>query len=212
MPDDLSVKIIGLLSVHSLFFVYALLFVIMFVEGPTAIYVASFVSATGYLNIWIVFALGIFGGIVPDVLLFYFGRFLKKRLMNKITYFFGLNLEKTMWFEAQMSKHAIKITSFVKLMPFLPIPGIILCGFSRMNFKKFFITSLILDVIGASFFAILGFYSGIATTKVLEYFNLKQFLIPIFILLIIVVYFLTRYLFRHLSKIMNRWVGNDQKK
>ena len=185
--------ITSLLSVHGSVFVYSLIFLCMFFEGPTIIYLCSFAASLGYLNIGIILLLGILGGIIPDLLLYGIGRSLRTHRIEKIGAYFGLHKKKIAWLEMNIKKNAIKSIFIIKLVPSLPIPGLLLCGFMRMDFKKFFLTQLSINILAPVIFALAGFYSGRLVDTILHYFRFSELLIVVFVVLIIAFYYLSIY-------------------
>lgn len=198
----IQVDIATLIINHNLFTVYLILFLIMCIEGPTITTIAAFAAYLGYLNIWIVLALAIFGSIIPDCAWYFIGRSLRNKSVERVTSNFGLSKERVLWLEKNIKNHSIKSVIIVKLVPPLPIPGLILTGFMRMHFKKFFLTQAAINIIGGTLFTLLGFYSGLLTDSALKYLRFGELMLPAFILIIIGLYFLSKLAFGHLSRIL----------
>lgn len=195
-------NIIDTLSANGEFLTYIILFGIMCFEGPTIVTVAAFASSQGYLNPWIILLLGIFGGIIPDLLLYTLGRSLRVDSIERIVHVFGLNKRRIEWLEEKLKKHAIKSVMIIKLVPPLPIPGLILTGFMKVDLKKFLFAQIMLNTIGTLVFFVIGFYSGILTGKVADYLKIGEIIIPAIIICIIIVYFVSKYMNRKLLKIL----------
>ncbi len=193
-------NLLTLLENHGQVLPYLVIFILQFFEGPTVIIFAAFAASLGYLNIWIVIILAILSGVIPDTILYLIGKYIRASSLKKIATRFGLNDSRMIWLENKIKKHPVKSIIVIKHVPPLPIPGLILTGFMNMNFKKFFLTQAILNIIGVIVFASIGFYSGLLTNNILKYIKFSELLLPIFIIGIIIIYFLNKYILKHLSK------------
>jgi membrane protein DedA with SNARE-associated domain len=160
----------------------------MLLEGPIVTFIVSFASSLGYLNIWIILVLAFFGNQIPDILLYFIGRSLRKSTVEKI-----LSL-------ISIEKHYVTAIVSFKIIPNFPIPGLILTGFSKLEFKKFFWTTLVSNCVLAIVFTSLGFFSGVVTTLFLKYFKHVEYALPIAILLSIALYFFVKWLYSYISK------------
>lgn len=179
---------------------YVIIFILMFIEGPIVAYASSFAAALGYFNVWILIPLFILGNQIPDVLIFKIGGLLRGKTVEKYVSYFGLHKRRIKWLEKNINKHSIKTIILIKSIPPLPLPGIIISGFMKMPFKKFFWIDLIYNILYAILFIALGYYSGLVTNMSLKYFKLGELLIPIAIILIIGVYLLIKWIDRKMAK------------
>jgi membrane protein DedA with SNARE-associated domain len=196
------VDIINILTSNGNFLAYLIIFILGCIEGPTVAAIAGFAASLGYLNLWIVLALAIFGGIIPDCLLYLLGRFLRVLEVEKIAFYFGLNKNKVAWLERNIKKHSIKSVILIKFIPPLPIPGLILTGFMRLDFKKFFLTQAAINILGGVAFTLVGFYSGLFAGNILKSLRVTEFLLPVFVAIIVLIYILSKWAFGHLSRIL----------
>lgn len=168
---------------------YLIVFLIMIIEGPIATYAAAAASAFGIFNIWIIFLLSFLGNLLPDTALYCFGRFARTGFIERfLQKYFKLSKAKMAKVERFIQKHAKKSIFIFKITPVLPLPGLILTGFMKVPFFTFLATAFIFNLISAIVFSSLGFYSGIAVSRITAYFNLTQIIIPIIIILIVIIY------------------------
>lgn len=172
---------------------YIVLFLIMIFEGPIITYIGAFLASQGVFNIYTILLLSIFGYVIPDTVLFFLGRYSRTKTLERIANFFGLNEKRMEKIERGFSKHAGKSIVSLKLIPGLSVPGIMLAGFSKVSFKRFFIISTILNVIFGVIFTLLGFYSGIAVETILRYLRLEKIILIILAFLIIILYLIIKY-------------------
>lgn len=200
LPDMLNI-----LFNHGGLFVYSLIFVLMLVEGPIVNYIAALAISLGYdIDIRVIVLLAILGNQIPDLILYYLGRNLKKSSLKKFAKRFWISHKRINWLEINIKKHPIKTLLSVKAIPNLPVPGLILSGFAKISFKKFFWSTLIINLIFAAVYTSLGFYSGIVVSSSLKYFRIAEYLIPAVIILSILTYFITKFLYFWISKMFKQ--------
>jgi membrane protein DedA with SNARE-associated domain len=173
---------------------YLILFLIMFLEGPIITYAAAFLASQGIFNVWIVFLLSVFGNVIPDTILFLSGQHSRTKTIEKISAYFGMNESRIQKMEKGFYNHTGKSIILFKFIPGLAIPGLMLAGFSKVPFKKFFIASTIFNVSSAIIFTLLGFYSGITISSFLKYLKLEKYILIILVVSVISVYFIIRYI------------------
>ena len=185
-------SILLILQSHGEIIQYIIIYSLMFVEGPIVTYIVSFAAALGYFNIGIIFVLGILGYIIPEIILFRIGGLIRAKGLKRVVSYFGLHKKRIAWLEKNLKNHTIKTIMIIKTVPPLPIPGLVLCGFIRMPFAKFFWINLIFDILYTILFVSLGYYMGLAANTSLKYFKLTQYLLPLAVILAIVIYLLIR--------------------
>ena len=182
---------------------YFILFLLMFIEGPITTFVAAFLSVSGTFNIYFVLIISIFGNLVPDILLFLIGRFGRTTTVMKIASFFGLNASRRKRIEQILSANTTRSLILFKSIPSLAVPGLMFAGFSKVSFKKFFITSLLFDVLSGVVFTLLGLYSGLTITSLLKYMKLENYILIALVLLTALVYIIIRFFKRKLRSTTN---------
>lgn len=192
-----SATILTTLQIHG----YFILFFLMFLEGPLITYAASFLASQGVFNIYIILLLSIFGNLIPDIIFFLSGKYSRTKTMEKVSNFFGLNQSRIEKIENGFSNHAGKSIIFFKLIPGFAVPGLMLAGFSKVPFKKFFIISVLFNVFSAILFGFLGFYSGITISSLLKYLKLEKYILIVLTISVVIIYFIIRYFQKKLNKI-----------
>lgn len=179
---------------------YLIMFILMFIEGPIVAFVASFLAALGYFNIWIILPLFILGNQIPDILIFKLGGYLREKTIERYLNYFGLNNNKIHSIEINLHNNFIKTFILIKTIPPLPAPGILLSGYMKIPFKKFFLIDFIFNIGYAIIFISLGYYSGLAANASLKYFQLGELLIPLGILLTFILYYLIKFFYLKFEK------------
>ena len=178
---------------------YWVLLLLLIIDGPIITYVAAFASALGIFNVYWVFLLSLLGNALPDKLLYLIGRSFRTRKIEKFVEFFGVNKRKIKALERHLTKHLTKTLIFTKLVPPLPVPAMLLSGFIKVNFRKFFIITTIFDVVVSLAFSVLGYSSGYMTDSALKYLKLQSFLLPIAAVITVILYHLIRWLYNKLA-------------
>lgn len=179
---------------------YFIIFILMFFEGPIVTYAAAFAASLGVFNIWIIFILALFGNIVPDTVLYSFGRFSRGSRVERWVETFGLTNKRMAKIEGGFMKNTYKTLLIIKLTPLLPAPGLILSGFMKVSFRKFLLIDIIFNVAAALIFTALGFYSGVSLGSITRYLKMGWFLVPLFVILIIIVYFILKKINKAIAK------------
>jgi len=179
-------NIIASFEVHG----YFILLVLMIFEGPITTALASFAASLGFFNIWIIFLLSVFGNIIPDTLFFLVGRFSRGKRIESFVKYFGLTENRIKKIEEGLHKHPGKVLVFAKLVPPLPVPTILLAGFTKLPIRTFLKIIIPFNLISAIISTILGYYFGLLSIKFLNYFQIGQYAFLLVFILVILIYFL----------------------
>lgn len=179
---------------------YLFVFIIMFFEGPIITYVAAFASYLGFFNPLIILLLSILGNVLPDLIYYAIGNFTKKVVLYKFFARRKIKKKKALYIEHLLKNHTGKMMLFIKVIPSLPMIGLVLAGMV-VPFKKFFKFSLLISGIYSLIFFILGFYSGKAYTIILNYFKVGEIILGVLAALIFIIWLLVRYWLRKNVKI-----------
>lgn len=180
---------------------YILILLLMLIEGPITTYTAAFVASLGLFNIYFIFILSILGNVIPDTILFFIGKLARTGFVENILSTFGFSKPRIKRLEIGLKKHIGKSVIIFKLTPGLAIPGLILAGFTKVPFKRFFIVMTIFNISSAVLFTLLGFYSGIAVGTLLKFLRLEQYILLASIILIGAVYLFIRRVYTRFSGI-----------
>jgi len=199
LPDTFP-AILTFMQTHG----YWVVFILMFFEGPIVTLAAAFAASFGIFNIYYIAILSFFGSQLPDIVLYFVGRFLRKKTEENFVSFFGLKKGRVRWIEKNLKKHSIKTILLVKFLPFGAIPGLSLAGFVKMHFKKYWWVITITNLFVAIFITALGFYSGVAINTIAQYFKLSKYLLPLAIILIIGAYFLIKLIYKEIYRYIKK--------
>ena len=180
---------------------YIAMLILMLFEGPIVTCAAAFAASLGYFNIYLVFILSIFGNLIPDTLAFFIGRFSRGLSIERYSSYFGLTKKKVFYLEKKIKRHTIKTLLFTKLVPPFPVPGIILAGFLKIKFVKFFLIDLFINISFAITFCLVGFYFGTFSKVIFDYLKIGNYLFIVFILFLALAYFIIKFIYRKTSRI-----------
>lgn len=186
---------------------YVIIFLLMIIEGPIITVIASFLASLGIFNIYIIFILSILGSFFPDLICFGIGRYGQGYIQKKIKSKKSLVLKTLQKMLVHIEKNPLKTIAIIKIVPPLPVWGLILTGTTKMNFKKFIYYILIVGIPYALFFSFIGFYSGVTFTTLLKYLKIGQnllfFAVPFLILIVILVNITSKKMAKRMEKFID---------
>lgn len=175
---------------------YLMIFAAIIIGGPIFISAAAFAAAVGYLNVYFIFSLALFGELAVDIILYLIGYISRAGVVEKFGHYFGLTDLRILRLEKLLLNHTWKALFIIKYSPIIPIPGFVITGAAKLKFKKFFYILFALSLPKAIFFTMIGYFFGRAYGSLAKYFYYGQYLIVIVIILFIVIH----YLFSRISK------------
>jgi membrane-associated protein len=179
---------------------YFILLLLMIIEGPIITYVAAFASALDIFSIYWIFILSILGNSIPDKLIYFLGRLGRTKSIEHFVEYFGLNSKKIKILEKHLKEHLTKTLIFSKIVPPFPIPAMLLSGFIKADFKKFFIVTTIFDIVSSIIFAVTGYLSGFMANSTLKYFKIEAYGLPIFTIIAFLAYYLIKWAYKKIAK------------
>ena len=176
------------------FWFYPLLMLMVLVEGPFAILVASSAASTGFLLPIPVFIAASIGNLIADVLWYFLGRSGKVEWILKIRWL-KLSPEKIKVLTTSVQKNAVKILFIAKITNGLIVPALIATGLARVKLRRWFPMIFISNLFITAVFVFLGYFTAMNIMKLQHW--VKYLALGFSILLII---FLSWYTQRLLSR------------
>lgn len=139
---------------------YWILFLLLILDGAIAA-LAGFAASLGVFDVWIVFVLAFFGGVIPDSFFFFIGKIGRKSVLEK---YFGKS-KKFRKFENSkirkaLKKNYIEALFAIKFTPYVQIPGFIAAGMSKLDYEKYLPVSITMNLISATVFTFGGYFFG----------------------------------------------------
>jgi len=184
---------------------YLVMFLAMLIEGPIVTMVAAFAASLGYFSLPFVFILSILGDLVADVGYYSLGYWGRMAFFSRIRRHFKLPLKMMRQLEDLSRKHSGKTLLILKLTPFLPTPGLIFIGSTKMPLRRFVSFSLLITIPKSVVFVALGYYFGYSYNSLNYYIKNEAVAMVMIVVFIVLGYFVYR---RLVAKILRR-MGND---
>jgi membrane protein DedA with SNARE-associated domain len=185
---------------------YFLIFLAMIIEGPMVTASAAFAASLGYLNIYLIFLLSLFGDLTGDIVHYYFGKFLRKAVVEKYIKKNGIRENQIKKLDEKIHNNLWKSMILIKMTPPLSTPGLLLIGSSKVPITRYIRISFITILPLTIFYTILGFYFGLAIKKVLDYLKIGEYAL-FFVILIIIVFLLYRLIYKKINVKLKSWLN-----
>ncbi len=172
---------------------YFMVFAVV-VGGPIFISASAIAASLGY-NIYLIFLISFIGEMAVDILFYYVGHYGRDNIVDKYRRYFRLTPERIKKLEYLVIEHPWKTLFVIKYSP-VPIPGFVLTGAVRLNFKKFFYILLALSVPKTFFFTVVAYFFSQAYNSYIKYYDYGQYLL----ISAVILYVATSYLFGYFQK------------
>lgn len=186
--------IIDIATNHT-YLVYLVILLIAFLEGPIIALATGFLAFVGYLNTSLALIILILGDIIPDIFLYYLGRFgygnkyIDKYFLNNSFISNNINFIKLMW-----NNHPWKAIFFGKMAYGLSLPVLITLGLLKIPFRNFIYHSSFVSLVQVSVVFFIGYNLGYSYEIADKYIKYVGIIFSIFILSLVFGYFyLTKY-------------------
>lgn len=178
---------------------YALMFLLMIIEGPAITAAGAFAAALGIFDVWIVLILSLLGNLIPDAIYYALGFWGREGIINKYGRYFKIDREWLEKLELNYSKHAGKTLMAVKLIPVLATPGLIAAGIAKIPLKKYVFWSLVVTIPSSLFYLIIGYYFGETYNSIIHYVKYGEYFLILFIIIFAIIFYGSRIISRKLS-------------
>ncbi len=142
------------------FWSYAIIVILVALEGPSITILAALLASTGALDpIWVFISASI-GNLTADIgwyLLGYLGRF--ERLTQRFNWF-RQHQHRVERLEFEMKRHAIKILLVAKLTLSMSVPALIAAGMARVRFQRWFPPIFLAEGVWTGSLVFIGYHLG----------------------------------------------------
>ena len=179
---------------------YLLIFILMIIEGPLITTASALAASMGYLNIYLIIIMSLFGDITGDVIHYYVGHYFRKKIIEGYVKNKGIKESSIKKLEGKIHNNLWKSVFLIKITPPLSTPGLLLVGASRLNFSRFILVSIITTLPLTIFYTTLGYYFGFAIKGVLNYLSMGEYILFFIILFLGMSYFLYKYMYKQITK------------
>jgi membrane protein DedA with SNARE-associated domain len=137
---------------------YALLALLVALEGPFAIMLGAVAAAAGWLNPLLVFTSAAVANLITDILWYTLGSLGKTEWLLRHGRWLRLRREHLAQLEKDMQTHAPRVLLVTKLTSSMVIPSLIAAGLARVNWRRWFWIVLITECARTGLLVFLGYY------------------------------------------------------
>ncbi|HTX86879.1 MAG TPA: DedA family protein [Candidatus Nanoarchaeia archaeon] len=170
------IDIFGHLGYQGIFFLMALESSVIPVPSELVIPPAGILAARGEMNLLLVIAAGVAGSLIGAIICYWLSWLLGRAIIliladHQIARFLRITPEKVEQAEKFFLKYGSISVFFGRLLPVIRHLISIPAGFSKMNFGKFILYTLLGSAIWVSVLAIGGYYLGAEIELIAEHFK-----------------------------------------
>jgi len=181
--------IIALLLHHK----YLVLFPIALVEGPIISIIGGFLAASGFMNVYAVYAVVLFGDLIADTVYYGLGRFGGLRLISRYGRWLWISDVQVQRLQTHFQKHTGKTLFAGKFAHGLGSVVLFAAGMGQVPYRKFMLWNLLSAAVKSVILVAVGYYYGYAYQKINDYLGYAAYIfIGGAVLLLIGYYFATR--------------------
>jgi membrane-associated protein len=188
---SLKALLLSLLSAMPIY-KYALLFLLVIVEGPLITMGAGFLGFLGYLNLPLTYVIICVADLVGDCVYYSIGAFGTKKFANSKNIGFHISPSKLQKMKTLLHKHSGKTLLIAKLTHLGGVPILVASGLAKINFFDFLKYNAIATFPKSLFFLSIGYYFGKSSSTINRYLEYGTFLISGVIILITIFYLTMR--------------------
>ena len=141
---------------------YALLMVMVALEGPLAILLGAVAAAAGWLNPVLVFFAATAGNLVADIFWYLLGFFGKTEWLVRYGRRLRLSRAQVEQLEKDMHANAPRLLLLTKLTSSMTIPSLIAAGLARVEWRRWFTVVFLVECLRTGVMVLLGYHFGSA--------------------------------------------------
>lgn len=165
---------------------YAIIFLLMMVEGPITTVVASFLASQGTFNILIIFLLAVFADVIADIILFFLGRSSKHKFFDRIKKREHVGKKQIAKIKERLEKKPFTTIFIIKATATLAMLGLMIVGSSKIKTSLFIWYSLIASTINKTIYLVIGYFAGLSFITFLRSNEFAQLTLPLGILFLVI--------------------------
>ncbi len=161
---------------------YFIIFIFMILGGSTITTIVAFAASIGYLNFFIVLPLAFIAELTEATIFYALGYFGRHKLIGEYGSFLGIKVRSLYKLETHFQNNFSKTLFFIKMTPFLSIPGLTFAGVSHVRIKKYAFWNIVIAFFKTVVFSFIGVILGFVA---LSFLKNKPLGITLFILVLI---------------------------
>lgn len=139
---------------------YLILLPIAVVEGPIISIIAAFLASQGYLNVYIVYSIAVFGNVIGDTIYYSIGRVGRHTFIAKYGHYIGITDDRVKATEEHYKNHLLKTLIFSKLINAGIEIFLVTAGIAKVDFKKFIGGVFLVEIPKNILIVLIGYYFG----------------------------------------------------
>ena len=151
---------------------YPIIFLLSVYEGPFVTITASFLAASGFFSIFIIYPIVVIADLIGDIIWYYVGYFGREKIINRWGRLLGLpydRLEKIEKINERFKKHQGKIMFGAKITHFVGFPFLIAAGILKWDIKKFVWLNFLGALPKSFLWVVIGYFFGQVSVIVIKY-------------------------------------------
>jgi len=139
---------------------YVLLFILVFVEGPTATLAGAIAAGSGFLDPVAVFAVAAIGNLTADSFWYSLGRWGREVNILRWARKAGVDEKTLTRYETGMRTHGLKILLAAKLTLSFAVPALIAAGLTHVPWRKAILVLAAAEALWSGSLVLAGYYLG----------------------------------------------------
>jgi len=172
---------------------YLVLFPIALVEGPIISILGGFLAASGFMNVYAVYAVVLAGDLIADTIYYALGRFGGRRLISRYGHWLWINEAQVQRLQTHFRKHTGKTLFAGKIAHGLGSVVLFTAGMGQVPYRKFIWWNFLSAALKSLILVVVGYYYGYAYQKINDYLGYATyFFIGGAVVLLSGYYFVTR--------------------
>lgn len=160
---------------------YALLFPLSIIEGPIVTVIGGFLASLHLMNWVAIYIIVILGDIVGDTLIYSFGRW-GGEFFKKHGFRIGVTHERLEVAKEYFTNHHHKALIASKLFHGIGVSGLVAAGILKISYMRFIRTCLVISLLQAAAFLLIGIFFGHAYQQIGQYFDTYAAVISLILL------------------------------
>jgi len=178
-------------------------FVGLVMPGETVLLAGAVAASRGYLNIYLVFAVGTIAAILGNVGGYFIGYYGGRPLLEQISHRFKRWEKAIDKAESYFDSHGTKTVFFGRFAAGIRVFVGALAGASRMNFLEFLLYTVISVILWTLSISVLGYFSGKNWQLIVIILKRAGWFVLLIFAIVLLVYFFVRRRTKLASKIPN---------
>ncbi len=150
---------------------YFLLFPLTIIEGPIVTIIAGLFVTLGIFNPATAYAIVVLGDVVGDSFWYAVGRWGGGPISRSLERFFGIQQASIEKAKERIERNRFKSTALFKISQGIGFAGFIAAGMARVHFPLFIGACLLVTLVQAAFFLLVGMAFGSAYNQIGTYFD-----------------------------------------